>query len=98
MCHVEFSGLLTLTAPGLDELSVLIELQHTGVAHRTGGVALSDEDVAITGNRHIVRLIKKLRRFVPISSLALRSKHHQKFSLRIQFHYRVRADVSRPDI
>src|SRR5262249_14822667 len=78
---IKFTRLLALPAPGFDELSVLVELQDAWVTVRAGSVTLSNKDVTIIGNGDIVRLIQKLRRFVPFTALALGAQRHQNFSL-----------------
>src|SRR5262245_27468526 len=98
MRDVKLAWVLSLTTPGFDELSILVELQDARIAIRPGSVTLSNKDVAIVGYSDIVRFIEKLRRFVPFTTLAFRSQGPQNFSLRVEFHDRVSPDIGCPDV
>src|SRR5262249_34767784 len=96
--NIEFAGLFAFSAPRLDELSILIELEDARISVCTGRVSLRHEDIAIRSDRDIVRLVEKLRRLVPCAAVALGSEGHEDLPLRIEFHHRVGADVSSPQI
>ena len=78
---VELAGLGSFSAPGLDELAVLVELEDARIAFPGAGrVALGDEQISVGAEDDIVGLVEKLRSgsFIPLARLALgaeREKH-----------------------
>ena len=61
---------------------------------------LRDEDVSVTADDDVIRLVQfvRLGRFIPLARLSLRSQREQDLSLRIQFDDVMRPDIGRPDV
>src|SRR6185369_15907800 len=97
---LESTGTGSLAAPRLDELAVLVELQHARVALGTRRVPLRDEDVSIAGEHHIIRLIQlvRARRFVPLAGLPLGADRQQRLPIASHLDHDVAADVGGPEV
>src|SRR5262249_4309388 len=75
MGYVEFAGIGSFSAPRLDEISVLVELEHARIAStRSGRVPLGDEHVSILRDGDVVRLIKEVRGLIPLAGFAFGPK------------------------
>src|SRR5262245_26498328 len=97
MLGIVFTRLLPFSAPGLDEIALLGELQNPRVRPP---VALDDEHGASWSKRQIVRLVQQSSacRFVPVAGLSFDTPHLQYLSLRAQLRDGVPGNIGRPDI
>src|SRR5436309_10608585 len=77
---------------------MLVELQDAWIPRRSGCVALNDKYVSIASDGDVIRLVEKMARLIPIAPLSFRAQRQQHVTLRVQFHDRVSANISRPDI
>ena len=67
---------------------------------RPGRMSLDDEEVSVSRDGDVIRLIQLARPggLVPLAGLALRAQREQHLSLRVQLVDHVRADIGCPDI
>lgn len=96
----ELAGGSAFAAPGLDEVTVLIELEDAGVAHGTWGVALCEEEVAVAAEGDFVGLIEEAGSggFIPSAGFAFGAEGHEDFAGGVEFDEDVGAAVGDPDV
>src|SRR5579883_1241014 len=89
--HLELPRPRSMSAPRLDELSVLVELDHPRRT-RVLGVAVADEDVAIRRDCDIVGLIQRV---VRVAVRARRSDRHENLPRRAELDRHIPLAVAR---